>query len=119
MRHHRRITGTVSHGNGLIYGEVANAIEIGCKDCHGTADALPTLRTSGPAAPPQGHDLTLIRNPDGGATIWFGPKAPAGKAANWVQTMPGRGYNLILRLYGPLEPWFNKTWQPGDLEPQS
>jgi hypothetical protein len=54
-----------SHGNGLIYGEVANAIEIGCVDCHGTADAYPTLRTSGPAAPPKGHDLTLLRNPDG------------------------------------------------------
>ena len=54
-----------SHGNGLIYGEVANAIEIGCKDCHGTADAYPTLRTSGPAAPPQGHNLELLRNPDG------------------------------------------------------
>ncbi|WP_336918912.1 hypothetical protein [Altererythrobacter lauratis] len=54
-----------SHGNGLIYGEVANAIEIGCKDCHGTADAYPTLRTSGPAAPPGGHDLSLLRNPDG------------------------------------------------------
>lgn len=54
-----------SHGNGLIYGEVANAIEIGCKDCHGTADAYPTLRTSGPAAPPKGNDLALLRNPDG------------------------------------------------------
>jgi len=54
-----------SHGNGLIYGEVANAVEIGCKDCHGTADAYPTLRTSGPAASPTGNDLTLLRNPDG------------------------------------------------------
>ncbi|WP_341712263.1 hypothetical protein [Erythrobacter sp.] len=54
-----------SHGNGLIYGEVANAIEIGCKDCHGTADAYPTLLTSGPAAPPKGTDLSLLRNPDG------------------------------------------------------
>ncbi|MGH6787912.1 MAG: multiheme c-type cytochrome, partial [Novosphingobium sp.] len=54
-----------SHGNGLIYAEVANAVEIGCKDCHGTADALPTLRTSGPAAPPRGNDLALLRNPDG------------------------------------------------------
>ena len=54
-----------SHGNGLVYGEVANAIEIGCKDCHGTVDAYPTLRTSGPAAPPAGHDLSLLRNPDG------------------------------------------------------
>ncbi len=54
-----------SHGNGLIYGEVANAIEIGCKDCHGSADAYPNLRTSGPAAPPKGNDLALLRNPDG------------------------------------------------------
>lgn len=54
-----------SHGNGFIYGEVANAIEIGCKDCHGTADAYPTLLTSGPAAPPNGTNLALLRNPDG------------------------------------------------------
>jgi hypothetical protein len=60
----------------------------------------------------------LKKNPDGGATIWFGPKEPVGQEPNWVQTMPGKGYNLILRLYGPLEPWFNQTWQPGDLEVQ-
>ncbi|MBU6253421.1 MAG: hypothetical protein KGN98_09530, partial [Alphaproteobacteria bacterium] len=54
-----------SHGNGLIYGEVANAIEIGCKDCHGSTKAYPTLLTSGPAAPPGGNNLSLIRNPDG------------------------------------------------------
>ncbi|MDX2234089.1 MAG: hypothetical protein NW200_06290 [Hyphomonadaceae bacterium] len=54
-----------SHGNGLIHGEVASAVEIGCKDCHGTADALPTLRTSGPAARPAGADLSVLRNPDG------------------------------------------------------
>jgi hypothetical protein len=54
-----------SHGNGLIYGEVANAVEIGCKDCHGTADEWPTLLTSGPAAPPKGTNLALLRNPDG------------------------------------------------------
>lgn len=57
--------GQDSHGNGLIYGEVANAVEIGCKDCHGTADEFPTLRTSGPAAPPNGNDLSLLRNQDG------------------------------------------------------
>ncbi|WP_404713032.1 multiheme c-type cytochrome [Sphingomonas sp. MMS24-J13] len=54
-----------AHGNGLIYGEVANAVEIGCKDCHGTADAFPNLRTSGPAARPGGTDLSLLRNSDG------------------------------------------------------
>lgn len=60
----------------------------------------------------------LKKNADGGATIWFGPKAPAGEENNWVQTTPGRGLFVILRLYGPLEPWFQKTWQPGDLELQ-
>ena len=60
----------------------------------------------------------LKKNPDGGATVWFGPQTPAGQEGNWVQTMPGRGYNIILRLYGPLEQWFNRTWQPGDLELQ-
>jgi hypothetical protein len=53
------------HGNGTIHGEVANAVEIGCKDCHGTADAYPTLRTSNLAARPEGWDLMVIRNPDG------------------------------------------------------
>jgi hypothetical protein len=61
-----------SHGNGFIYGEVANAIEIGCKDCHGTADAYPTLLTSGPAAPPKGNNLALLRNSDGKRRFeWF------------------------------------------------
>ena len=61
-----------SHGNGLIYGEVANAVEIGCKDCHGTTDQYPTLLTSGPAAPPQGTNLSLLRNPDGQRRFeWF------------------------------------------------
>jgi hypothetical protein len=54
-----------SHGSGLIMGEVAAAVEIGCKDCHGSSRAYPTLRTSGPAAPPEGTDLSLLRNSDG------------------------------------------------------
>ncbi|MEM1132623.1 MAG: hypothetical protein AAGH53_06790 [Pseudomonadota bacterium] len=61
-----------SHGNGLIYGEVANAVEIGCKDCHGTADEYPTLKTSNLAARPQGTNLALLRNPDGKRRFeWF------------------------------------------------
>ena len=44
---------------------MANAVEIGCKDCHGTADAYPNLLTSGPTAPPKGNNLSLLRNPDG------------------------------------------------------
>jgi hypothetical protein len=58
----------------------------------------------------------LKKNPDGSITVWFSPKAPPGQEANWVQTMPGKGWNVLLRLYGPLEPWFNKSWKPGDFE---
>jgi len=54
-----------SHGNGHIYGEVAQAVEIDCMDCHGTADEYPTLLTSGPAAPPGGNDLSILRTPTG------------------------------------------------------
>ncbi|HSC19525.1 MAG TPA: multiheme c-type cytochrome [Rhizomicrobium sp.] len=54
-----------NHGNGFILGEVANGVEIRCKDCHGTIDAYPNLRTSGPAAPSTGTDLSVLRNPDG------------------------------------------------------
>ena len=54
-----------NHGNGHIYGEVAAAVEIDCKDCHGTTTAYPNLFTSGPAALSGGTNLGLIRNPDG------------------------------------------------------
>ena len=53
---------------------------------------------------------------DGSVDLYFGPTAPEGKEANWVQTVPGKGWWGIFRLYGPLEPWFDKTWRPGDFE---
>ena len=56
----------------------------------------------------------LIKNEDGSYNVYFGPKAPAGQENNWVQTVPGKGWNMIFRLYGPLEPWFDKTWRLGD-----
>jgi hypothetical protein len=58
----------------------------------------------------------LKANPDGSFTVWFAPTAPKGEENNWVQTWPGKGFNVMLRLYGPLEPWFEKSWKPGDIE---
>lgn len=64
-----------AHGNGHIYGEVAQAVEIDCIDCHGTADEYPPLKTSGPAAPPGGNDLALLRTPTGKKRFeWQGDK---------------------------------------------
>ena len=59
---------------------------------------------------------TVESNPDGSVDVYFGPTAPAGKEGNWVQTVPGKGWFTILRLYGALEPWFDKTWRPGEIE---
>ena len=58
----------------------------------------------------------IVINPDTSVDVYFGPTAPAGHEANWVQTVPGKGWNLILRLYGPLDPFFDKTWRPGEIE---
>ena len=62
------------------------------------------------------NNKNMKANAAGSYTVYFGPKAPEGKADNWVQTMPGKSYFVFLRLYGPLEPWFSKTWKPGDFE---
>lgn len=59
---------------------------------------------------------SIKSNKDGSYTVWFGPKAPQGHEGNWIQTIPGKSYNSLLRLYGPLEPWFDKSWKPGDFE---
>ncbi len=63
------------HGNGHMMAEVAEAIEIECSDCHGTAKSYPKLVTSGPAAPPGGNDLRVARTPDGRKRFeWVGKK---------------------------------------------
>ena len=73
-----------------------------------TAQVLPEVSSQMPR--------TVI-NPDTSADIWCGPVAPAGHEANWIQTVPGKGWFATMRLYGPLEPWFDKTWRPGEIEP--
>jgi hypothetical protein len=57
-------------------------------------------------------------NSDGSVDVYFGPTALAGKENNWVQTIPRKGWNIILRLHMPTQPWFDKTWRPGEMEPQ-
>jgi len=58
----------------------------------------------------------MVVNADKSVDVYFGPKAPAGKESNWLQTVPGKGWFPILRLYGPLKPWFDKTWRPSEIE---
>ena len=74
------------------------------------------LETDQKLAGVDSNDKNMKANADGSYTIWFGPKAPKGHEGNWVQTMPKKSYFVFLRLYGPLEPWFDKTWKPSDFE---
>ncbi|MGO6845863.1 DUF1254 domain-containing protein [Rhizobium ruizarguesonis] len=54
---------------------------------------------------------------DGSTTIYFGPTQPQGvKRGNWIQTMPGKGWFTLLRLYSPLESFFTKEWRLSEIE---
>jgi hypothetical protein len=61
----------------------------------------------------------VVVNRDTSVDVYFGPRAPRGHERNWIQTWPGKGWNVILRLYGPLQSWFDQTWRPGEIEPLS
>jgi hypothetical protein len=75
------------------------------------------LQTSQPFPSRNNRRDKLLTNADGSVDLYFGPKAPAGKEANWIETVAGKGWWTYFRLYGPLEPWFEKTWRPGEIEP--
>jgi len=62
------------------------------------------------------NNKNLYYNDDGSVDAWFGPKCVNEKESNWVMTLPGTKWYMILRLYYPLESWFEKRWRPGEIE---
>ncbi len=71
------------------------------------------LQTSTPF-PSLSSEKDLVQNADGSWDIYFAPQRPEG-AANWIETIPQKGWFTIFRLYGPLEPWFERTWRLPDI----
>ncbi|WP_225849868.1 DUF1254 domain-containing protein [Streptomyces sp. HPF1205] len=58
-----------------------------------------------------------VRDADGTTTLHFGPGRPDGvPEGNWIRTVPGRGWFVVLRFYSPLPPFFDRTWRPGEIE---
>jgi hypothetical protein len=54
---------------------------------------------------------------DGSTTVWIGPEQPEGVArGNWIQSDPEKGWFTIIRFYSPLPAFFDKSWQPSELE---
>ena len=58
----------------------------------------------------------LMKNADGSVDLYFGPKAPAGKEKNWVQTLPGKHWFTYMRFYGPTQAYFDKSWKMDDIK---
>ncbi|KLV06953.1 hypothetical protein ABT56_07310 [Photobacterium aquae] len=73
------------------------------------------LQTSQPFPSKNDQRDKMIENPDGSVDLYFGPTAPDGKDANWIQTVPEKGWFAILRMYGPLEHWYDGSWKPSDI----
>jgi hypothetical protein len=74
------------------------------------------LQTSQPFPSKQSQRDKMIANDDGSIDLYFGPESSAGKEANWIQTVPGKGWFSVLRLYSPTEAWYEKSWRPGEIE---
>jgi len=60
--------------------------------------------------------VQLDTNEDGSVDLYFAAEAPAGHETNWIETVPGKGWMVLIRLYGPQEAWYDKSWQPGEIE---
>jgi hypothetical protein len=71
-----------------------------------------------PRAGSQSYPSAAARtSADGSTTVYFGSKRPDGVSdGNWIETVPGKGWFLLLRLYSPLRSFFDKTWRPGEIE---
>ncbi|MET1017923.1 MAG: DUF1254 domain-containing protein [Leifsonia flava] len=63
------------------------------------------------------NDGSIQANEDGSYDLYFGPTAPEGKESNWVETLAGKSWFPIVRIYGPLEAWLDKTWRLNDIQP--
>ena len=61
-------------------------------------------------------DKGLKTNSDGSVDVYFGPKPPSGKEANWAPTVADHDYFLLFRFYGPTETFFDKSWVLNDLK---
>ncbi|MCU1481458.1 MAG: hypothetical protein JWQ19_2244 [Subtercola sp.] len=63
------------------------------------------------------RDADVEVNPDGSVDLFFGPTPPAEGEMNWVQTLQGKHWFSYFRFYGPLEPYFDRSWKLGDITP--
>lgn len=54
-------------------------------------------------------------NPDGSYHFYFGPEKPPSGDVSWIKTIPGKGWYVFVRIYGPQETTFDGTWKLNDV----
>jgi hypothetical protein len=62
------------------------------------------------------NNKNLVYNHDHSVDVWFGPDPVKGKEGNWVKTLSGNLWYAVMRLYYPLESWYDMRWRPGEIE---
>ena len=73
------------------------------------------LQTDNPYPGVTSIDKATVKNADGSYDVYIGPKKPEGKV-NWIQTDPSKGWNMLWRIYGPTQVWYDRGWRPSEIE---
>jgi hypothetical protein len=73
------------------------------------------LQTDNPYPGVTSIDPATVANADGSYDVYLGPQKPEGNV-NWIQTDPARGFNLLWRIYGPTQVWYDGGWRPSEIE---
>jgi hypothetical protein len=74
------------------------------------------LLDNGQPFPSVASNQKMTVNKDGSTDIYFGPNAPKAANANWIKTVPGRGWFTGVRFYSPTQAFFDQSWKPGNIE---
>jgi hypothetical protein len=74
------------------------------------------LLDNGQPVPSIASNRKVTANPDGSVDVYFGPEAPKDKNANWIKTVPGKGWFGAIRLYSPTKAFFDQTWKPDNIK---
>ncbi len=73
------------------------------------------LQTDTPYPGVTSIDPATVQNEDGSYDVYIGPKKPDGKV-NWIQSDPSKGWNMLWRIYGPTQVWYDRGWRPSEIE---
>jgi hypothetical protein len=74
------------------------------------------LLNNGQPFPSIASNQKITPNKDGSTDMVFSPTEPADKSANWIKTVPGKGWFAGVRFYSPTEAFFDQSWKPDNIE---